>query len=283
LPGADISLPVTLAVLGAGFLHALWNALLKSAAGDPWLDTALIVIASSLICVPFLFFVPIPAAAAWPFLLASMVVHWFYFGFLASAYRRGDLSFAYPLMRGVAPLLVTVLGIVFLSERLDPKTIIGIALICAGIIAIAWFGSGRHTLAAAGFALANAVVIAIYTLIDGTGARNAGSPWSYVIWLSWLEGFPILAWVLWTRGRPAIDYLLRRWRRGALGGAASIGAYAIVLWAMTLAPIAIVSALREVSVVFAALMGTWFLKESFGWRRLAGAVGVAVGVAALRL
>ena len=283
MPGADISLPVTLAVLGAGFLHALWNALLKSAAGDPWLDTALIVIASSLICVPFLFFVPIPAAAAWPFLLASMVVHWFYFGFLASAYRRGDLSFAYPLMRGVAPLLVTMLGIVFLSERLDPKTIAGIALICSGIIAIAWFGSGRHTLAAAGFALANAVVIAIYTLIDGTGARNAGSPWSYVIWLSWLEGFPILAWVLWTRGRPAIDYLLRRWRRGALGGAASIGAYAIVLWAMTLAPIAIVSALREVSVVFAALMGTWFLKESFGWRRLAGAVGVAVGVAALRL
>src|SRR5687767_3004151 len=241
------------------------------------------VIASSLICVPFLFLVPIPAAAAWPFLLGSMVVHWFYFGFLASAYRRGDLSFAYPLMRGVAPLIVTVLGVVFLAERLEPKTIAGIALISAGIIAIAWFASGRHTLAAAGFALANAVVIAIYTLIDGTGARNAGNPWSYVIWLSWLEGFPILAWVLWTRGRPAIDYLLRRWRRGALGGAASIGAYAIVLWAMTLAPIAIVSALREVSVVFAALMGTWFLKESFGWRRLAGAVGVAVGVAALRL
>ena len=283
MPPADISLGVTLAVLCAGFLHALWNALLKSAAGDPMLDTALIVVGSSAICMPILAFTPVPAAEAWPFLLSSMVVHWFYFGFLAAAYRRGDLSFAYPLMRGVAPLLVTLLGALFLAERLDAQTVLGIGLISAGIITIAWFAAGHHTAAAAAFALGNAVIIAAYTLIDGAGARAAGSPWSYAIWLSWLEGFPILAWLLWTRGRPALAYLGQRWRRGLLGGAASIGAYAIVLWAMTLAPIAVVAALREVSVVFAALMGTLFLKESFGWRRLAGAVGVAVGVAALRL
>ena len=283
MAATEISLGVTLAVLGAGFLHALWNALLKSAAGDPLLDTALIVVGSSLVCVPLLAFVPLPAAAAWPFLLTSMVVHWFYFGFLAAAYRRGDLSFAYPLMRGVAPLLATVLGALLLSELPNAQTLLGIGLISAGIITIAWFAAGHHTLAAAAFALGNAVVIAAYTLIDGAGARVAGTPWSYAIWLSWLEGFPILAWLLWTRGRAAIDYLLRRWRRGVIGGAASIGAYAIVLWAMTLAPIAIVAALREVSVVFAALMGTWFLKESFGWRRLAGAAGVAAGIAALRL
>ena len=283
MPGAEISLPVTLAVLAAGFLHALWNALLKGSGGDPLLDTALIVVGSSVICVPLLAFVPMPAAAAWPFLVSSMVIHWFYFGLLAAAYRRGDLSFAYPLMRGVAPLIVTVLGAVFLAELPRVATMIGIGLISAGIITIAWFAAGRHTPAAAAFALANAAVIAIYSLVDGAGARAAGNPWSYVIWLSFLEWFPILGWLLWSRGRPAIDYLLRRWRRAALGGAASVGAYAIVLWAMTLAPIAIVAALREVSVVFAALMGTWFLKESFGWRRLAGAIGVAVGVAALRL
>jgi drug/metabolite transporter (DMT)-like permease len=283
LPAAEISLPVTLAVLGAAFLHALWNAMLKSAAGEPMLDTALIVAGSCVVCIPMLPFIPVPAREASPFVLASVVIHFGYYGMLAGAYQRGDLSFAYPLMRGVAPLIVTILGVLFLAERLDLHTMLGIALISAGIITIAWFASGNHTLAAAAFALGNAVIIAVYTLVDGAGARAAGNPWAYVIWLMCLEGVPFLAWILWTRGRPAADYILRRWRRGMLGGAASIGAYAIVLWAMTLAPIAIVAALREVSVVFAALMGTLFLKESFGWRRLAGAIGVAAGVAALRL
>ena len=279
----DISLGVTLAVLGAGLLHALWNALLKSAAGDPMLDTALIVAGSSAVCLPLLPFIPLPAKAAWPYAFASMVIHFAYYVTLAGAYRRGDLSFAYPLMRGVAPLLVTALGVVVLGEHLRPHALAGILLISAGIIAIAWLASGTHTLAAAGFALGNAVIIAVYTLVDGAGARAAGSPWSYAFWLMCLEGFPFLAWIVWQRGRPAIDYARRRWRRAVLGGAASVAAYAIALWAMTKAPVAVVAALREVSVVFAALIGTLFLKEAFGWRRLAGAVGVAAGVAALRL
>ena len=283
MPAADISLPVTLAVLGAGFLHALWNALLKSSAGDATLDTVLIIGGGFTVCLPLLPFLPLPATGAWPFIVASMVMHFAYYATLAEAYRRGDLSFAYPLMRGVAPLIVTLLGVVFLSERLRVETVAGILLISAGIITIAWFASGRHTLAAAGWALANALIIATYTLIDGAGARAAGNPWSYAVWLTVLDAMPFMAWVAWTRGRSAITYLAPRWRRGMLGGSASIGAYAIALWAMTLAPVAIVAALREVSVVFAALMGTLFLKESFGWRRLAGAVGVAAGVAALRL
>jgi drug/metabolite transporter (DMT)-like permease len=283
LPAADIPLGVTLAVLGAGFLHALWNALLKSAAGEPMLDTALIVAGASAVSLPFLPFVPLPSIEALPFALASVVIHFGYYVMLAGAYRLGDLSFAYPLMRGVAPMIVTILGVLFLGEHLALHALLGIVLICAGIVTIAWFASGTHTLAAAGFALGNAAVIATYTLIDGAGARAAGNPWSYALWLMCLEGIPFVAWVLWRRGRPAVDYLLRRWRRGALGGGASIGAYGIALWAMTLAPIAIVAALREVSVVFAALMGTLFLHERFGWRRLAGAIGVAAGVAALRL
>jgi drug/metabolite transporter (DMT)-like permease len=127
------------------------------------------------------------------------------------------------------------------------------------------------------------VIIATYTLIDGAGARAAGNALSYVVWLMPIEGIPFLLYVWLRRGHASVDYIVARWRRGLIGGAASIGAYGIVLWAMTLAPVAIVAALREVSVVFAALMGTWFLKESFGWRRLAGAVGVAAGVATLRL
>lgn len=283
MPAPELSLGVTLAVLGAAFLHALWNALLKHSAGEPVLDTALIVAGSCVVCIPLLPFVPLPAPAAWPFAIASVVMHFGYYLMLAQAYRLGDLSFAYPLMRGVAPALVTILGIVFLHERLDAQTIIGIAMICTGIVTIAWFASGRHTLAAAGFALGNAVIIATYTLIDGAGARAAGNALSYVVWLMPIEGIPFLLYVWLRRGRSSMEYIAARWRRGLLGGAASVGAYGIVLWAMTLAPVAIVAALREVSVVFAALMGTWFLKESFGWRRLAGAVGVAAGVATLRL
>lgn len=257
--------------------------MLKSAAGEPMLDTALIVAGSSAVCLPLLLFVPFPEPAALPFAVASMFIHFLYYLMLTGAYRRGDLSFAYPLMRGVAPLIVTLLGVAFLGEKLHPQALLGIAMICAGIITIAWFASGRHTMAAAGFALGNAAVIAVYTLIDGAGARLAGSPWSYAIWLMGLEGLPFIAWVVWTRGRPALAYFRTRWRRGMLGGSASVGAYAIALWAMTLAPVAVVAALREVSVVFAALMGTLFLKETFGWRRLAGAAGVAAGVATLRL
>jgi len=283
LPAAELSLGVTLAVLGAAFLHALWNALLKGSAGEPVLDTALIVAGSCIVCIPLLPLVPIPAPAAWPYAIASVILHFGYYLMLAQAYKLGDLSFAYPLMRGVAPALVTVLGIAFLHEQLDTKTIVGIALICTGIVTIAWFASGRHTMAAAGFALGNAVIIATYTLVDGAGARAAGNAFSYVVWLMPIEGVPFLLYVWLRRGGASVEYVVVRWRRGLMGGAASVGAYGIVLWAMTLAPVAIVAALREVSVVFAALMGTWFLKESFGWRRLAGAIGVAAGVATLRL
>jgi drug/metabolite transporter (DMT)-like permease len=282
LPAAEIPVGVTLAVLAAGFLHALWNALLKSASGEPMLDTALIVAGATIVCAPLVLVVPLPARAAWPFALASMLVHFAYYVTLAGAYRRGDLSFAYPLMRGVAPLLVTLAGVAVLGEHLRPNALTGIALISFGIMLIAWFASGRHTASAVRWAIANAAIIAAYTLIDGAGARAAGNPWSYAFWLMFLEGIPFVGWILWRHRGEARAYLVRRWRRGMLGGAASVAAYAIALWAMTRAPVAVVAALREVSVVFAAILGTVFLNERFGWRRLAGAASVAAGVAALR-
>jgi len=283
VPTAEIPLGVTLAVLAAGLLHALWNALLKSASGEPMLDTALIVAGATIVCAPLVLLIALPAREAWPFAVASMLVHFAYYVTLAGAYRRGDLSFAYPLMRGVAPLIVTLAGAAVLGEHLRPNAFAGIALISAGIILIAWFASGRHTAGAIGWAFANAAIIACYTLIDGAGARAAGNPWSYAFWLMFLEGIPFVGWILWRRRGEARAYLVRRWRRGVLGGAASVAAYAIALWAMTRAPVAVVAALREVSVVFAAIIGTVFLGERFGWRRLVGAAGVAAGVAALRL
>lgn len=283
MPAAEITLPVTLAVLGAGFLHALWNALLKSSAGDPLLDTALIVAGATVVATCILPFVRLPVASAWPYIALSTCVHFAYYITLAGAYRRGDLSFAYPLMRGVAPLFVTVLGVIFLGEHPGLQTLAGIALICLGILVIAWFAGGRHGGAATRWALANALIIAIYTLIDGAGARTSADPLSYVAWLLFIEGLPFLAWIAWTRRRPAVVYIAQRWRRGMMGGAASLAAYAIALWAMTRAPVAVVAALREVSVLFAALIGTLVLKEGFGWRRMAGAASVVAGVAALRL
>jgi drug/metabolite transporter (DMT)-like permease len=284
MPAADLTLGVTLAVLAAALLHAGWNALLKGATGgDPLLDMATVVAGSSLVGLAITPFVPLPYPAAWPFAAASAVVHFGYYVTLAQAYRTGDLSFAYPLMRGTAPLLVTLLGIVFLREWPTPQIALGIALICAGIVSIAFVRRGGHPPAAAAWAFANAVIIGTYTLIDGAGARASGNAASYVAWLTFLEGLPFIAWIYYRRGRPAFEYMRRGWRRGLIGGIGSVAAYGIVLWAMTRAPVAAVAALRETSVLFAALIGGVWLKEGFGLQRLAGAASVVAGVAALKL
>jgi drug/metabolite transporter (DMT)-like permease len=284
MPAQELSLGITLAVLGAGLLHAGWNALLKAApGGDPMLDTASVVAGSSLCALVVLPWVPLPDPVVWKFFAASAVIHFGYYITLAQAYRIGDLSFAYPLMRGTAPLIVAVLGIVFLRELPGPHTTLGILLICAGIVSIAFVRRTRHPPAAARWAFANAAIIGAYTLVDGSGARASGNAASYVTWLIFLEGLPFVAWIVWRRGAPAVAYLQRGWRRGVLGGAGSLAAYAIVLFAMTRAPVAAVAALRETSVLFAALIGAVWLKEGFGAMRLAGAASVVAGIAALKL
>jgi drug/metabolite transporter (DMT)-like permease len=280
----ELSLGVTLAVLGAGLLHAGWNALIKSATGDDaLLDTATIITGSTLCSLVALPFLPVPLADAWPMAAASVVIHFGYYLTLAEAYRTGDLSFAYPLMRGTAPLLVTLLGMLFLRELPTPSIAIGIVLICSGIVAIAFAQRHHHPRAAVYWALGNAAIIGVYTLIDGAGARASGNALSYVVYLTFFEGVFFLVWVRWRKGAPAVTYIARQWRRGLLGGFCSVAAYGIVLWAMTRAPIAAVSALRETSVLFAAVIGTVLLKEGFGFARLAGAASVVAGVAALKL
>jgi drug/metabolite transporter (DMT)-like permease len=286
MPGfrMELTLGVTLAVLGAGFLHAGWNALLKSAAGgDPLLDTACVVAGSTACALAALPFVSVPLAAAWPFAAASVAIHFGYYLTLAQAYRTGDLSFAYPLMRGTAPLLVTLLSIVFLREWPSAHVTAGIVLICGGIVLIAFSRRAHHAAAAVGWALANAALIACYTLVDGAGARASGGAAGYVLWLTLFEGVAFLAWIRWHRGIAAARYVGRQWRRGLAAGFGSVAAYGIVLWAMTQAPVAAVAALRETSVLFAALIGALWLKEGFGAVRLAGAASVVAGVAALKL
>ena len=280
----ELTLGITLAVLGAGLLHAGWNALLKSApGGDALLDTATVVAGSALWGLAVVPFVPLPAVAAWPYMATSAVIHFGYYLTLSQAYRTGDLSFAYPLMRGTAPLIVALLGAAFLRELPTVPAALGILLISLGIISIAFIRRDRHPASAAYWAFANAALIALYTLVDATGARSSGNAASYVSWLIFLEGIPFLVWIAARRGRRAVRYVRASATRGLIGGACSLAAYGIVLWAMTRAPVAAVAALRETSVLFAALIGSLWLKEGFGLPRLAGAASVVAGIAALKL
>lgn len=272
---------VTALVLGSALLHAGWNAIIKSSR-DVMLDTALVAAGAGILALPLTAFVPFPASASWPHLGASAVIHVFYFSTLVAAYRIGDLGHAYPLMRGTAPLLVALFGVALLDERPSASVWLGIVLISAGILSLGLLQRGRAHLGATLWALANAVIIASYTLVDGAGARLSGTAAGYVAALFWLQGLLFVALVGLSRKRAALDYAMRNWQRGFGGGLCLLSAYGIVLWAMTRAPVAAVAALRETSVIFAALLATIFLKERFGWQRLIAACAVATGVIVLR-
>src|SRR5882762_7619336 len=201
----EISLPVTLAVLGSSLLHASWNLLVKSGA-DKELETVNIAIGSGLVALLAAFFLPPPARASWPWVAGSAVVHILYFVFLAGAYRWGELSYTYPVMRGGGPMIVAVVGALALGEVLPLHETLGVLLICAGIFA---FASGRHDRRATAFALANAVVIAAYPLIDGQGARASGAPVSYTLWFFAANGAVIGGIGLARHGRELPAYYRR--------------------------------------------------------------------------
>jgi drug/metabolite transporter (DMT)-like permease len=279
-----MSLPshIVLLVLAAALMHASWNAIVKSSA-DKLLDTVTLSMAAALICLALLPFLPVPERASWPWLAASALLHVVYFLTLAGTYRRGDLSHVYPLMRGIAPLLVALTGVVLLDDRLSAGMWAGIALICFGILVPALWQpaavSGRGT----AIALGNAAIIACYTLVDGNGTRAAGNALSYCLWIFVLDVIPIVAVALAIHRRGVWKYAARRWKPCTVGALCTLLSYGIVLWAMTKAPIAAVAALRETSVIFAAVIGSTLLKERMGRLRIAGAVVVACGIAALRL
>jgi len=275
----EITLPVTLAVLGAALLHASWNVLVKSGA-DKELETFNIAIGSGLVALVAALFLPAPAPASWPWVAGSAVVHILYFVFLAGAYRFGELSYTYPVMRGGGPMIVAVVGALALGEVLPPGPTLGIVLICAGIFA---FASGKHDRRATAFALSNAVVIATYTLVDGQGARLSGAPLSYTLWFFVANGVVIAIYGWLRRGRAVAVHFGGSWRKAIVGGSCAVAAYGIALWAMTRAPIALVAVLRETSVIFAALLSAVFLAEKMTRRRLMATGAVMLGLAVLKL
>jgi phosphonate utilization associated putative membrane protein len=294
LPAAALALswPVVAAVLCGALLHAGWNALVKSA-GDKPLDTALVHALGALVALPFALWAGLPSPASWPFIGGSLLIHIGYYIALAGAYQHGELGMTYPIMRGFAPLLVALGSAAVVGEAPSAAAWAGIVGITFGValVGLAHPGEALHHGKALAFAFANAAVIAAYTFIDGLGVRtevySGGEVWRYVLWLFVLDGiaYPLL---VWRRRPPAgraqiLAYARARWPVAALGGTASIGSYAIALWAMTRAPVASVAALRETSVLFAALLGTWLLNERFGTQRALGTLVIVGGVIALRV
>ncbi len=284
--------PVVLAVLCGAMLHAGWNALVKSS-GDKQADTALVHFLGALVALPLALWVGLPRPECWPFMAASLAIHVGYYIALAGAYQHGELGLTYPIMRGVAPLLVALGSAAIIGEAPSAGAWLGIIGITVGValVGLSHPGQALHHGKALAFAFANAAIIASYTFVDGLGVRQAGPTvtevLSYVMWLFVLDGFPYPLLLWWRRGpqgrQALVDYARSRWPLAAIGGAASIGSYAIALWAMTRAPVASVAALRETSVLFATVLGTLMLKERFGLQRAFGAAVIVAGVMALRL
>ena len=272
---------MTLVLFGA-VLHAAWNVLVKSSQ-DKTLDTAVIHIFCALITLPVSLFLGPPPQEALPFLFASVAIHVGYYFSLARAYHHGSLGLTYPIMRGSAPLMVALASWVVLEESLSLTGWIGVLTLCLGVI---WLGVSAHAgqqKTAFGFALGNASIVALYTLVDAQGVRLSGdAAFAYIALLFSLDGWIFGLAVFARRGAQALRYTAQRWPVALGGATASVGSYAIALWAMTVAPVAAVAALRETSVLFAVLLGSLVLREKLSAQRILATVVIILGAIAIR-
>jgi drug/metabolite transporter (DMT)-like permease len=270
-------------VLAAALLHASWNALVK-AGGDPFVRLAVVNAVGGLCAVPLLLLVDLPALESWPYLFGSVVVHHGYYLALGYGYRFGDLSHVYPIARGMAPPLVALAAWMFAGEDIGLLGLIAILVISGGIVSLAFTDDGRLVaFRPLALGMATGFTIAAYTLFDGLGGRAAGDVFSYIAWLFVIDAVPFSLIVAARYRRRLGPALAACWRPAAFGGALSVVAYGLVIWAMSLTPLAAVSALRETSVIIAALIGTRLLREPFGTRRVLAASLVAAGVVLLQV
>jgi drug/metabolite transporter (DMT)-like permease len=275
-----LSAPVVAVVLVAAILHAGWNVAVR-AGSDRRRESALLLGGGLVIGLILLPFLPVPPPASWPYLLFSSVLNGVFFVMIAEAYAHGGVALAYPLMRGVAPMITLLGSWLLLGEALPVAGWIGIATICGGVVLLARRRGDAGEATAVRFALANAVVIAAYTMNDAVGVRISQAPLAYALWLYPLSAVPTLLWL--SRKTPLRWPSPREAARGLAGAAASIGAYALVLWAFTQAPVAPVAALRETSILLGVLLARLFLGERPGRRGWGGAAAIATGAAILRL
>lgn len=277
-----MSASVLLVVLAAAFLHATWNAILK-AAPDKSFGAVLVAAAAAPIAIAGLLVLPAPAPESWPYLMASSACQVAYFSLLAVTYRIGDMSATYPLMRGTAPLIVALASGPLVGEALSTGEWAGLATICGGVMAMAFLTGRGASGKATGFALLNALVIASYTLIDGIGVRRSGAPVAYTLWIILLPAVVLVGFTLARHGMAFVAYARRNAGLGLVGGLATMTSYGLALWAMTHAPVAVVAALRETSIVFATGISALVLHERVGRARVAVTLAIAAGAMMLRL
>jgi len=271
-------------VLFSAFLHAMWGAAVKSSR-DRLMAATTGVLVPALICVVLARQVTAPAVEAWPFLAGSAALHVGYYAFLLLAYRVGDLSQVYPIARGGAPLVVAAIVTLWLDEPMPQTRAAGVALVSAGLFALAIDRRlfTRQGAVAVGCASAAALIIGSSTALDFIGLQRANATLGYIVWINLAEAVVLVPAVLWFRRRRLNVLPWRELPRQAMAGVVVAASYAMLLWALSLGAAAPVAALRETSVVFAALIGTAFLGEPLGRRRIAAALVVALGVVVLNL
>ena len=276
---------VFLAVLFAAACHAGWNALIKVGL-DPLSTTTLISLGAGLVALTLVPLVGVPAWAAWPWLIASVIVHLCYFASLIESYRTGDLGQVYPIARGSAPLMTAAATTVFIGEKLSLIGWTGILLLVAGVLLLSARG-GRELAEvdrrAIGFALFTALTICAYSMVDGIGGRLSANPNAYSLWLFIGIAVVMLPYAIYRDGPDVIPAMRRFWRRGLAGGALQLLSYGIAIWAMTAAPIAIVATLRETSVLFGAVIAVVVLKEPLRAARVVAACLIVCGLILIRL
>ncbi|MFB7844219.1 EamA family transporter [Microbacterium sp. NPDC056052] len=279
-----MSVLVALAVFGSALLHGTWNAIAKSIP-SPLASSALMglvyLVAGGIGAVVL----PLPDAASWPFLVASATAQTAYLLLLTAAYARTEFSRAYPLTRGVSVLGVTAAAALLFGEHLSPLQLAGVSIVALSLFALSVSRGARPEFGSTRLILAVGATVTTYSVIDGAGVRVAGHPLSYAAWLFLLQGLmiPALCLVLSRDRRGFVRDLRPLAARGVAGGAISLIAYTIVVWAQSLAPLALVSALRETSVVAAGVIGWLFFREPLRpWRVIASVVAVG-GVALVRL
>ncbi|MFF2326913.1 MULTISPECIES: EamA family transporter [unclassified Streptomyces] len=272
---------VALAVLIAAVTHASWNAI-AHAIKDQLLSFTLISGGGLLIGAIAACFVPFPATGAWPYLFVSAALHVAYMLLLMRSFTLGDFGQMYPIARGTAPLVVTVLAAVFVGERPDGWATAGVAVASAGLVGLALWGvrgSGKRPhWPALLAAVATGLAIAGYTTVDGVGVRASGTSLGYIAWLMILEGLAIPVYALYRRRGELVAEIRPFAARGLLGAALSVTAYGLVLWAQTRAALAPIAALRESSIIVGAAIGTVFFKERFGAPRIAAAGLMVAGI-----
>jgi len=277
-----VPLDLALLVLLSALLHASWNALVKSGRDPLTMQFGIFSVAAvwGVLLLPF---IPVPDIGSVPYLIASIAIHVLYYMVLAAAYSAGDLSLVYPVARGSAPMMVAILAIPFAGEFPGPVQIIGVLLVSAGIFTLVPGPGAVADRRAMLLALATGVTVAGYTVADGTGVRHTAEPLSYIAWLFALQGGAFaVATILW-RGPVVVVETARTWRLAFVGGTIAVIGYGIAVWVMGHANLASTSALRETSVIIAALLGTTLLREPFGLRRVVAAVIVCAGAALLSL